>query len=43
MLLQTSDVRIYYLWGFPCLQWLGSHASTTGGMGSIPSQGTKIS
>ena len=24
------------------VQWLGLHASTAGGMGSIPAQGTKI-
>ena len=24
------------------VQWLGLHASTAGGMGSIPGQGTKI-
>ena len=24
------------------VQWLGLHASTAGGMGSIPGQGTKV-
>lgn len=25
------------------VQWLGLHASTTGGVGSVPGQGTRIS
>ena len=29
-------------WNFLAVQWLGLHASTAEGMGSIPGQGTKI-
>ena len=31
-----------YIWNSLSVQWLGLHAPTAGGMGSIPGQGTKI-
>ena len=33
----------FMVWGLAwCVQWLGLHASTAGGVGSIPGWGTKI-
>ena len=42
--LLVKGLRINCAWGLTSLavQWLGLHASTAGGVGSIPGQGTEI-
>ena len=38
-----KDVKHKRLWGTSlAIQWLGLHAATAGGVGSIPGRGTKI-
>ena len=40
-LILNKAVKKKKSWEFPGVQWLGLQASTAGGMGSIPGQGTK--